>query len=122
MQHVMLRGGGPQTIYYFAKQPRPDGTPAALPPDRTVAENPRNGFLTLKKKSGRVSWPDEGAASDLGAAPTLDSLALEFAGGTLELGLVVEERELVRAPDGTISKRSRGSSRASRGSNAASVT
>ena len=45
---VTLRGGRVQTIYYFSK----DGgrlEAAALPEGRTVNENPRNGFLTLKK-------------------------------------------------------------------------
>lgn len=49
---VTLRGGKPQTIYFFSKdQKSPKGTPVEkLPEDRIVAENQRNGFLTLKKK------------------------------------------------------------------------
>jgi len=48
---VTLRGGKPQTIYFFAKVEKNDkGTPVDLPDDRKVEENPRNGFLTLKKK------------------------------------------------------------------------
>ena len=45
---VTLRGGREQTIYFFSK----DGgrlEAAALPEGRVVNENPRNGFLTLKK-------------------------------------------------------------------------
>jgi hypothetical protein len=46
---VTLRGGKTQTIYYFSKDERAD-TGVDLPNDRTVNENPRNGFLTLKRK------------------------------------------------------------------------
>jgi len=49
---VTLRGGKPQTIYFFTKVPKNDkGVPCELPADRVVNENPRNGFLTLKKKN-----------------------------------------------------------------------
>jgi hypothetical protein len=48
---VTLRGGKQQTIYFFAKDVRPDDEVNELPSDRQVAENPRNGFLTLKKKA-----------------------------------------------------------------------
>ena len=48
---VTLRGGKPQTIYFFAKvENNEKGTPAELPEDREVQENPRNGFLTIRKK------------------------------------------------------------------------
>lgn len=48
---VTLRGGKPQTIYFFAKVANnAKGTPVDLPDDRVVLENPRNGFLTIKKK------------------------------------------------------------------------
>lgn len=47
---VTLRGGKKQTIYYFSKDERSD-TGTDLPDDRTVNENPRNGFLTLKRKA-----------------------------------------------------------------------
>ena len=48
---VTLRGGKPQTIYFFTKTAEGGkGTPCDLPEDRVVNENPRNGFLTLKKK------------------------------------------------------------------------
>lgn len=46
---VTLRGGKSQTIYYFSKDMRPE-TATDLPDDRKVEENPRNGFLTLKRK------------------------------------------------------------------------
>lgn len=46
---VTLRGGKQQTIYFFAKDERPDDAVEALPEGYTVQENPRNGFLTLKK-------------------------------------------------------------------------
>lgn len=49
---VTLRGGKPQTIYFFTKTAEGGkGTPCDLPADRVVNENPRNGFLTLKKKA-----------------------------------------------------------------------
>ncbi|MBR0460912.1 hypothetical protein IJI91_02920 [Candidatus Saccharibacteria bacterium] len=48
---VVLRGGKQQTIYFFTKEENGGkGTPCDLPADRVVNENPRNGFLTLKKK------------------------------------------------------------------------
>jgi hypothetical protein len=47
---VTLRGGKQQTIYYFAKDVREKEAVDQLPADRVVNENPRNGFLTLKKK------------------------------------------------------------------------
>ena len=47
----VLRGGKQQTIYFFTKsETGGKGTPCDLPDDREVNENPRNGFLTLKKK------------------------------------------------------------------------
>ncbi|MCL2095062.1 hypothetical protein FWH13_02990 [Candidatus Saccharibacteria bacterium] len=49
---VTLRGGKVQKIYFFAKQPtHATGKAIELPADRMVQENPRNGFLTLKKKA-----------------------------------------------------------------------
>ncbi len=47
---VTLRGGKLQTIYYFAKDVRPEAIDE-LPVEYKVIENPRNGFLTLKKKN-----------------------------------------------------------------------
>ena len=44
---VTLRGGKEQTIYYFSKDERPEATD--LPSGFVVNENPRNGFLTVKR-------------------------------------------------------------------------
>lgn len=44
---VVLRGGKEQRIYYFSKDVRPEGT--ELPDGFVVNENPRNGFLTVKR-------------------------------------------------------------------------
>ena len=45
---VTLRGGKPQTIYFFAKKENNDkGEPCDLPEDRIVKENPRNVFFTV---------------------------------------------------------------------------
>ncbi len=46
---VTLRGGRQQRIYYFAKAPKPGETVDAVPEGFVVTENPRNGFLTLKR-------------------------------------------------------------------------
>lgn len=48
---VTLRGGKPQTIYFFAKVPKnAKGKPVDLPEGHVVKENERNGFLTVSKK------------------------------------------------------------------------
>lgn len=49
---VVLRGGKKQTIYYFSKSNTNDKGEAvsAVPADRAVVENERNGFLALRKK------------------------------------------------------------------------
>ncbi|MCU0667713.1 MAG: hypothetical protein MUF85_03810 [Patescibacteria group bacterium] len=44
---VVLRGGKKQTIYYFSKDKRPEA--CDLPAGMSVNENPRNGFLTVKR-------------------------------------------------------------------------
>lgn len=44
---VTLRGGKEQTIYYFSKDERPEASD--LPSGFVVNENPRNGFLTVKR-------------------------------------------------------------------------
>ena len=44
---VTLRGVKLQTIYYFSKDVRPEATD--LPSGYEVNENPRNGFLTVKR-------------------------------------------------------------------------
>jgi hypothetical protein len=45
---VVLRGGKEQTIYYFSKDERPEAVDA-VPAGMMVNENPRNGFLTVKR-------------------------------------------------------------------------
>lgn len=45
---VTLRGGRVQTIYYFSKDAGRD-TGCGLPEGSSVEENPRNGFLTIKR-------------------------------------------------------------------------
>ena len=44
---VVLRGGKEQRIYYFSKDERPEA--ADIPDGFIVNENPRNGFLTVKR-------------------------------------------------------------------------
>ena len=44
---VTLRGGKVQTIFYFSRDERPEA--CALPGGYAVQENPRNGFLTVRK-------------------------------------------------------------------------
>ncbi len=48
-KQVTLRGGKVQTIYYFSKDERSETAVDDLPEGYTVGENPRNGFLTLKR-------------------------------------------------------------------------
>ena len=48
-KNVTLRGGKQQTIYYFSKDKRAE-TIDAVPAGFVVNENPRNGFLTVKRK------------------------------------------------------------------------
>ncbi len=47
-KEVTLRGGKLQTIYYFSKDERSE-TATDLPAGMEVNENPRNGFLTVKR-------------------------------------------------------------------------
>lgn len=47
-KNVTLRGGKKQTIYYFSKDERAE-TGTELPSGMSVNENPRNGFLTVKR-------------------------------------------------------------------------
>jgi hypothetical protein len=44
---VTLRGGKVQRIFYFSKDQRPEA--CDLPDGMSVNENPRNGFLTVKR-------------------------------------------------------------------------
>lgn len=46
---VVLRGGKEQRIYYFSKDQRAEAIDA-VPDGMMVNENPRNGFLTVKRK------------------------------------------------------------------------
>lgn len=48
---VTLRGGREQRIYFFAKEESTENgrVPTDLPEGYSVVENPRNGFLTIKK-------------------------------------------------------------------------
>lgn len=46
---VTLRGGKEQVIYFFAKELGGKGEPTDLPAGYEVTENPRNGFLTIRK-------------------------------------------------------------------------
>ncbi|CAN5717075.1 hypothetical protein BH23PAT2_BH23PAT2_04700 [soil metagenome] len=48
-KEVTLRGGKLQRIYYFSKDERAE-TATDLPDGMEVNENPRNGFLTVKRK------------------------------------------------------------------------
>ena len=45
---VVLRGGKEQKIFYFSKDERKE-TGVDLPSGYEVNENPRNGFLTVKR-------------------------------------------------------------------------
>ncbi len=47
-KNVVLRGGKEQRIYYFSKDERPEAV-KELPEGMMVNENPRNGFLTVKR-------------------------------------------------------------------------
>lgn len=49
-KEVTLRGGKVQVIYYFSKVERPE-TACDLPGGMEVLENPRNGFLVLRKQA-----------------------------------------------------------------------
>ncbi len=47
-KNVVLRGGKEQRIFYFSKDERPEAV-KELPEGMMVNENPRNGFLTVKR-------------------------------------------------------------------------
>ncbi len=47
---VVLRGGKEQKIYYFSKDLRPETAVDELPEGMEVNVNPRNGFMTVKRK------------------------------------------------------------------------
>jgi hypothetical protein len=46
---VVLRGGRQQRIYYFARDVRPNEAIDSVPAGYEVVENPRNGFLALRR-------------------------------------------------------------------------
>lgn len=48
-KEVTLRGGRQQRIYWFAKKEDPATAIDELPAGYTPVENPRNGFLVLKR-------------------------------------------------------------------------
>lgn len=48
-RQVNLRGGRPQTIYYFSKGTPKSGTPCDLPAGYKVCENLTTKFVYLKK-------------------------------------------------------------------------
>lgn len=50
-KEVTLRGGRLQRIYWFAKQEDPATAVAEIPAGMEVVENPRNGFLALKRSA-----------------------------------------------------------------------
>ena len=49
-KNVILRGGRPQDIYYFARSTPKSGTPCDLPVGYKVCENPKTGFAYIKKE------------------------------------------------------------------------
>jgi hypothetical protein len=49
-KEVVLRGGRPQTIYYFAKAEKKEDALDKIPDNYEVSENKRTGLLFLKKK------------------------------------------------------------------------
>jgi hypothetical protein len=48
-KEVTLRGGKKQVIFFFSKDERADTGVNELPAGMVVNENPRNGFLTVKR-------------------------------------------------------------------------
>ena len=49
-KEVTLRGGKKQVIYFFSRDERPETSVDKLPDGMEVNTNPRNGFMTLKRK------------------------------------------------------------------------
>lgn len=47
-KEITLRGGRKQSIYYFSKDAG-RAEACGMPEGKVVSENPRNGFLALKK-------------------------------------------------------------------------
>ena len=48
-KEVTLRGGKKQVIFFFSKDDRAETGVSELPAGMVVNENPRNGFLTVKR-------------------------------------------------------------------------
>jgi hypothetical protein len=48
-KQVTLKGGRPQTIYYFARKVDASAALDAVPAGYIVTENPRTGLLLLKR-------------------------------------------------------------------------
>lgn len=55
MKRVSLRAGRMVPIYFFSRDIRPDTAVSKLPSHFTVQENPRNGFLAVKRKTEEPS-------------------------------------------------------------------
>lgn len=49
-KEVTLKGNRKVTIYFFAKEEKPEGGCASVPADRVVMENVTTGLPFLKKK------------------------------------------------------------------------
>lgn len=49
-RNVTLKGGRPQTIYYFAKVAKKEAAIDEIPAGYEVSENKRTGLLFLRKK------------------------------------------------------------------------
>lgn len=49
-RNVKLRGDRPMTIYYFAREEKPEGGLDAVPEGYQVVENKKTGLPMLKKK------------------------------------------------------------------------
>ena len=49
-KNVTLRGGRKQTIYYFAREEKPEGGLEAVPVGMQVVENKKTGLPMLKRQ------------------------------------------------------------------------
>jgi len=48
-REIELRGGRPQTIYFFSKRKPKAGTPCEMPRGYKICEKPEKNFMYLKK-------------------------------------------------------------------------
>jgi hypothetical protein len=85
---VTLKGGRPQTIYFFARDgKRVRGTPVDLPPGSEVVENPRTGLVVIRKIRDRTrdddSIPDESPPDIVTADPATGEGAVDVFGFTV---------------------------------------